>query len=358
MTTRAAREVRVIQYGLGEIGAACARAATQTPGLRLVGAVDIDPAKVHQPLARLLLARASRGAARSGLGDLAVSATLAEALRGHTADAVIHTTQSSLAAVAPQLEECMDAGLAVVSSTEELALPRATDSRLAARLDRHARQRKVALLGTGVNPGFVMDLLPVAATGASRAVRRIEIERVLDAGARRPSFQRKVGVGMSAADVRRRLREGSMGHVGLLHSALLVAEGCGLEIDAIRETGGPVIAEREMDSAFGKVERGRVAGLHQTLSARRGGKEVLRMKMVMALGVPDPHDSATIHGEPPVRLKLEGGLWGDGATVSVLLNAVPRVIGASPGLHTVLDLPVPRTWNAGHGGLTRKRRSP
>jgi 4-hydroxy-tetrahydrodipicolinate reductase len=129
-------------------------------------------------------------------------------------------------------------------------------------------------------------------------------------------------------------------------------------IDTIRETGGPVIAQEEMDSAFGKVEPGRVAGLHQTLSARRDGKEVLRLKMVMALGAPDPHDSATIHGEPPVRLKLEGGLWGDGATVSTLLNAVPRVIAAPPGLHTVLDLPVPRSWRPNAGGLTRKRRSP
>jgi 4-hydroxy-tetrahydrodipicolinate reductase len=339
------REVRIIQYGLGAIGTTCARAVAETPGLRLIGAVEIDPEKAGRPLAEVLGIKPSRGSGSGGkLARMKVSSRLEDALRGSRADVVIHTTRSSFRDVLPQVEECVEAGLAVVSSTEELALPHAANRRLAARLDRAARRRGVSVLGTGVNPGFVMDLLPIAASGASRNVHRVEVERVLDAGQRRPSFQKKVGVGMSPSEARRELREGRIGHVGLLQSALLLASGCGLHVTSLRQESHPITATRTLDSAFGKVRRGEVAGLHQSLVGRRNGKEILRLEMVMALGVTDPHDSAIIHGEPAVSLRIEGGLFGDTATVSTLLNAVPRVLDSAPGLHTVLDLPVPRAW--------------
>jgi len=334
------RPIRVIQYGLGAIGIASARAVTETPGLTLVGGVDVDPAKAGRRL-RDLLAPAG-GRPPSLPAGLCVSASLEEALRGRRADVAIHTTQSSLASVFSQVRECLEAGLAVVSSTEELSMPYATDPSRARRLDRIARRRGVALLGAGVNPGFVMDLLPVVASACSRNVRGLRVERVLDAGTRRTSFQRKVGIGLSPTEARRRLRAGSFGHVGLLQSALLLAAGCDLHPDEIREASHPVIASRRMASALGPVRPGQVAGLHQSLAGLRRGVEILRLDVVMALGVRDPHDAATIDADPPVRLRLEGGLPGDTATIGALLNAIPRVLRAAPGLHTALDLPVPR----------------
>src|SRR6266850_1849363 len=327
------RDVRVIQYGLGMIGVACARAILETEGLALAGAVDVDSRKAGRPLHEILGPGGPAAHSR-----LRVAASLREALGGRRADIVLHTTQSSFGTIFPQVKECLEAGLSVVSSTEELALPFATDPDLARKLDAIARRKKVALLGTGVNPGFVMDILPIVAAAASRDVRHVRIERVLDAGSRRASFQRKVGVGLTPYEVERRLRAGGFGHVGLLESALLVASGCDLHLDRIREESHPIIAGRAMDSAFGRVRRGQVAGLHQSLSGLRKGVEIIRLDVVMALSVTDPHDAATIDADPPVRLRLEGGLPGDTATIAALLNAIPRVLGAPPGLHTALDL--------------------
>lgn len=340
---RKSSEIRVIQYGIGPIGAACARAVTETPGLRLVGAVDIDPSKVGQPVGRLL---GVRSAARAGLDRLRVSHDLAGAMANRKADVALHTTLSSVQEVLPQLRDCARAGLSVVSSTEELSCPWATDPKGAAALDRLAKRHGVAILGTGVNPGYVMDLLPIVASGASRGVKRVEVARVLDAGKRRASFQRKVGVGMAPQLVRRHLREGSMGHVGLLHSALLIGAACGLEPDDVRESGKPIVTDRHLDSALGAVVPGQVSGLSQTLVGKRRGREVLRLDMVMALGVENPYDAAVIHGEPIVRLRVEGGLWGDGATVSTLINSLPRILEAPAGLRTLLDMPIPRAFGA------------
>lgn len=323
--------MRIIQFGLGAIGIECARAIARTPGLKLVGAVDVDPGKSGAPLAGLL------GGAALPAG-LRVSSSLSEALKGRRADAVIHTTSSTLAAVYPQLAECAAAGLPVVSSTEELSFPDAVAPRLAAQLDRLAVKHGVAILGAGVNPGFVMDLIPVVASGASMNVVRIEVERVLDAGRRRKPFQEKVCVGRRPAEARRALASGG-GHVGLELSARLIARGCGIPFDTMHASGRPVIAKRRMRSALGPVEPGSVAGLSQEVRCTRGGRTVIRLRMVMAVGAGDPHDSAVIHGDPKLTLRFDGGIFGDTATVATLLNALPGVVEGRPGLHTVLDLP-------------------
>jgi len=331
--------VNVIQYGLGSIGMACARAVAATPGLRLVGAVDVDPEKIGRSLARLL------DLPPKGFRGIAVRASLAEAMAGRDAHVAMHTTVSSLGAVVPQIQDCLRAGLAVVSSTEELAFPSRTDPEPARRLDVAAKRARRAAIGTGVNPGFIMDLIPIVASGASLGVRKILVRRVLDAGRRRAPFQKKVGVGMAPADVRRRLAEESMGHVGLLDSALLIAAACGIEIDEVRKSGAPVLATRPMRSALGRVARGKVIGLRQNLSCRRKGREVIRMEMVMVLGAKDPRDESFIDGSPRLHLRWEGGVHGDAATIATLINAIPRALTAPPGLHNILTLPIPRTFS-------------
>ncbi len=333
--------MRILIYGLGAIGLECARAVARTPGLTLAGAVDLDPAKIGRPLRSLIGAPSAKQPHLPA--TRIVAATLGEALRKGRADVVIHTTQSSLEATWLQLAECAAAGLPIVSSTEELSYPRAVAPRLAAKLDSVARRHKVAILGTGVNPGFVMDLLPIVASGATRNVRRIRVERILDAGKRRTPFQRKVCVGRSPAEARRQLSAGG-GHVGLELSAALISEGCGLPFDTIRSSGSPVIARRPLRCALGTIAVGQVAGLKQSVRCLRAGRTVISLDMVMAVGADDPHDAAIIEGDPPVHLRAVGGIFGDSATVATLLNAIPRVVAATPGLHTILDLPVPRTW--------------
>lgn len=327
--------MRVLQYGLGAIGLACARAVTRSPGLTLSGAVDVDPAKAGRLLGSLL----GRAAGRRVPAGLRVAASLHEALARRKADVVIHTTTSTLASVYGQLAGCAEAGLHVVSSTEELSFPRAVAPRLASRLHALARRHGVTILGAGVNPGFVMDLIPAAAAGASLNVRRIDVVRVLDAGRRRKPFQAKVCVGQTASRAREALSSGG-GHVGLQLSAHLLARGCGLPFDSMKATGRPVIARRRMQSGLGPIPPGRVAGLSQEVRCTLKGRTVITLKMLMAVGAADPRDEAVIHGDPPLHLRFQGGLFGDTATVATLINALPGVVEGPAGLHTVLDLPV------------------
>ena len=232
----------------------------------------------------------------------------------------------------------------VVSSTEELLFPYDRHPRLSARLDEQARAHGVTVLGTGVNPGYVMDSLALMATGVCREVRRLDIERVVDAAQRRLPLQRKVGAGLTPAEFDERKRAGAFGHIGLVESALLVADGLGWPLDRVDERLEPVIAPTDVETPFLRVTAGQVAGIHHTVRGHRGESEVLSLDLRMYVGAENPRDAIRVDGDPPIDLLVRGGVFGDTATVATLVNAVPLVVAAAPGLVTVKDLPLPRAF--------------
>jgi len=327
--------VKVCVYGLGGIGAATARALIGMDGVRIVAAIDTDRAKAGRDLRSILRMRGESG--------IVVSGDAGATLRRTEPDVVIHCTGSRLLDIAPQLEEIIDAGVHCVTSSEEMALPDDIDPATADRLDRKARARGVVLLGAGVNPGFAMDALVLALSGASRSVSHIAVERVLDPLTRRRAFRNKVGLGMNYAQASRLVEQGRMGHVGLRQSALLVARGMGWEAERVDEEV-QVLCESAVPLKRSRrrvLPDAPVVGLHQVLVVRKGRKELIRMEMLMAAGVEAPHDAITIHGEPELSLWVQGGIPGDQSTVACLVNGVARVLSAPrPGLLTLLDLPL------------------
>lgn len=326
--------VRVIGYGVGPIGAETLRQALRTPWVQVVGAIDTDPAKAGRDLGEVLGLDQALG--------VSVSADAGACLAKTPADIVIHCAGSRLPAILDHLTTCIAAGRRVVSSAEELLFPTLRHPDIARELDRTARERGVALLGTGVNPGFVMDLLPLVCTAVCRDVRRIEVERVVDAGTRRLPLQRKVGAGMTPQAFRGQVEAGKLGHVGLVESLAFVADALGWTIGEITESLDPVLAEAEVQTAYLRVARGEVAGLHHVARASAPGQGEISLDLRMYVGARDPHDTIRIEGTPPLDLLIRGGTAGDQATVAALINAIPRVLAAPPGLHTLKDLPVPR----------------
>jgi 4-hydroxy-tetrahydrodipicolinate reductase len=244
--------------------------------------------------------------------------------------------------VTDQLELCIRAGANVASSTEELLFPYDRHPELSARIDGLARNHGVTVLGTGVNPGYVMDSLALMATGVCREVRRMKIERVVDASRRRLPLQRKVGAGLTPEAFEQRKRAGAFGHIGLRESLLLVAAGLGWPLERVEERLDPVIADGEVETPHLRVRAGQVAGIHHTVRGYRNGDEAIALDLKMYVGATEPRDAIRVDGDPPIDLVIRGGVFGDTATVATLINAVPAVVSAEPGLTTVMDLPLPR----------------
>ncbi len=307
---------RLILYGLGPIGIGIAEVALQHRHT-IVGAVDIDPQKAGRPLSELI----------SGAPSVPIQRTV-DPLLGAGADVVLHSTQSRLQQIVPQVMPLLEAGLSVISTCEELSYPWHHHPKEAATLDEVAQAHGARIIGLGVNPGFVMDALPVMLTAPCREVRRITVERIVDVGLRRVPLQRKVGVGLTPEAFRQGVAEGRIGHVGLPQSVAMVAAAMGWTLDRIDESIEP--EEDQQHSA---------RGLHQLCRGMRDGEALVTLELTMATGVERPRDAVRIDGVPPVTMEIAGGIHGDVATWSIVVNAIPLVLAAAPGLRVATELP-------------------
>jgi 2,4-diaminopentanoate dehydrogenase len=227
----------------------------------------------------------------------------------------------------------------VVSTCEELAFPYLKHAQLAQQLDEAAERAGVSILGTGVNPGFVLDRLVATAAQVCGPVRHVRAERVVDARTRREALQRKVGAGLTEAQFDEMVEKEQLGHVGLLESAALAALGLGLDCDDFEEEIAPVVAEEDVTGGAFVVKAGRVAGISQTAVGLQDGQERVRLELTIALGAEPQRDRIVIDSDPRVVLEIQEGIAGDRATANLLVNAAPRVAAAEPGLLTVLELP-------------------
>lgn len=331
--------INVVQYGLGPIGIETVRTVLEKSfggRLKLVGAIDIDPSKVGKDLSEII-------GGKSPIG-VRVSDNAEEVLRSTKPHLVLHTTSSFLENIYPQLELCARLGVHVVSSSEELFYPFDRHPQLATKLDEVAKKGGAVILGTGVNPGFVMDTLALVATGVCRRVRSLKMERVVDASKRRLPLQRKIGAGLSVQEFEEKKKTGTFGHIGLRESLLFVASGLEWTLEQVHETLEPMIADREVQTPYLTVRPKQVAGIHHRITGSVGGKEVLVLDLKMYVGAHDPHDAVFVDGDPPVDLVIRNGIFGDSATVAALVNAIPLVLQSPPGLKTMKDLALPRVF--------------
>jgi hypothetical protein len=322
--------IKVAHYGLGPIGLAVAGVSAERSWLRPVAAVDVR-AELH---GRLLSDLTGRPMPES-------PAVTAEYPLNAGADVVLHCTSSSLERVAPQLLDLIRTGLDVVSTTEELSYPWAAHPEVAAEIDEAARAAGVTVLGTGVNPGYAMDYLALVLSAVAQRVDAIAVHRVQDAGTRRLPLQRKVGAGMDADAFRRAVAEGRLGHVGLAESAHLLAAVFGWRLTALHERVEPILATEPTPISDGTVDRGHVLGIHHVVEADTGLARVISLTLDMAVGIGPPGDRVRLTGAPNLELQIPGGVHGDVATAAIVVNAVPRVLAAPPGLVTMADLAPP-----------------
>ncbi len=333
MARAPAGPVPVVVMGLGFIGQEIARAALASAEVELIGAVDTSPQLVGRPLADVL---------GQPTPKLKVADSLERALGRRRGVVLLHATGSRLPQVMDQLLDAIKLGVPVVSTCEELAFPFLKHPELAAKLERAAEKAGVAVLGTGVNPGFVMDRLVATAGQACGPVRRVTVTRVVDARTRREALQRKVGAGLTEDEFFALVDKDQLGHVGLVESAALCALGLGLDCDDYEEEIAPVLAEEDITGGAFPVRKGRVAGIFQSVVGLEEEQERVRLELTIAVGAEDPKDRIEIDAEPKVVVEIPGGVAGDRATANTLVNAAPRLTAAEAGLLTVLELPAGR----------------
>jgi hypothetical protein len=325
--------IKVMHFGLGPIGAAIVKQVAARPGFKIVGAVDIDAAKVGRDVGDVVGLSKRLGAK--------VSADAAKALKAARPDVVILCTSSSIKTVLPQIETILKAKVPIVSTTEELSYPGYTHIRQARLIHAMAKKAKVAVLGTGVNPGFAMDVLPIALSAVCERVDRVVVYRVQDARIRRLPFQQKIGAGLTTEQFQKKVDDGSVRHVGLTESIAMIADAMGWTLDRITDEIQPKLATVTISSEYLAVDPGYVAGIIQDGVGYRKNEPVIKLHMEAYLGSPETFDSVDIEGSPNLSMKIAGGIHGDIATAAIAVNSIPKVMQAAPGLHTMRDLPLP-----------------
>ncbi len=327
--------IRVVQYGLGPIGSAMARHVVERDGIELVGGVEVDETKTGRDIGEVIGLSSPVG--------FPVVKDLSRVLEKTEADVVLHTTGSFAAFFEPQIMEILGAGLDIVSTSEELSFPWLAHPDAAARIDAAARNAGKTVLGTGVNPGFIMDSLPLNLTAICQRVDRIDVTRRQDASLRRGPFQAKIGSGMTVEDFRAKMKTGRMGHVGLPESMGMVFSTLGRNLVKYESSIEPVVADSLVQTDYFEVKPGQVRGLKQVARGYTGEGEFMTLTFIAALDEKVDEDIILITGKPDLEVRMKG-TNGDIATVAIAVNAVRRVFEAQPGLVTMRDLPIVTIW--------------
>lgn len=329
------KKVKIVSYGIGVIGKRLAKHLLAKEGIEIVGAIDINPNIVGKDLGEVL--------DHEKIGVL-ISDDADKVLAETKPDVVCHTTMSYLRQTFDQFEQILKHGIDIVSTCEELGYPYATEegTTYANKLDELAKKYDATLLGTGINPGFLMDTLPTFLTGPCEQVETIYITRQMNAATRRIPFQKKIGAGMSKDEFRKAIDSGKItGHVGLEQSIQMISDSLGWELDEIKvDQPEAVILDHDVKSDAIDVPRGINAGTKQMAYGIVDGITRITMDFRAYIGAPEEFDSVDIEGVPPIHQKISPCVHGDHGTIAMTTNMIPHVINSTAGLKTMIDLPV------------------
>ncbi len=329
------KTINVLQIGLGPLGVKIGQFIQERAGLNLLAAIDTNPMIAGQNLGKIL------GGKPNGIRIV----DHIDKIKNITnVDIIILSTVSDLERIMAQIDHLLDYSLPIVSSCEELTYPWHQNSPTFINLDEKAKQKGVAVLATGVNPGFLMDTLPTMMTAVCQDVQHIHVNRFQDAQHRRVPFQQKIGAGLSLNQFEERKKTGRLRHVGLTESMQFIAHSLGWEIDRTEDVIMPVIAEENVQTPAMAIKKGEAMGVRQEGRAFWKGKEKIKLIFEAAVGSGQSFDEVKVSGSPDLNVKIENGVNGDIATCAIVLNAIPKVLAAQPGIKTMADISLVSYW--------------
>ncbi|MGB0579435.1 MAG: dihydrodipicolinate reductase [Limisphaerales bacterium] len=329
------KKLKVIQVGMGPLGQKTVQYLLERENIEVISALELNPELIGQDVAAV--------SDRESIG-IPIEAALDERI-SRDADCAILTTVSTMQAITPQILSLLEKGVPVVSTCEELSHPWDESPELAARIDAVAKENQVAVLGTGINPGFLMDSLPSFLTAVCQQVDSVHVLRYQNAAFRRLPFQQKIGAGQSEASFAELVARKRIRHVGLTESVQMIANSLGWKLSQTEDVINPVITEETVSSNEMTIEPGGIAGVQQIGKGYIDGVERITLDFKVWIGEPNPRDTIAIKGTPDVESTIAGGVNGDVATCAITINAInainaiKQVVRASPGLHTMADIP-------------------
>lgn len=334
------RKVRVALWGFGAMGGGVAKALLEKRGVEITGVCDLHPDRVGRSIFTLL------GVEREDRADVAVKGDIDAALPKRGADVCIVATDSFTKDVFPKLMRVIQKGVNVICTAEEMSFPAAKEPELAEKLDRAARENGVSVLGTGINPGLMMDLLAICLTGCMTDVEKVTCRRVNSLSPFGPAVMREQGVGLSEAEFEAGVQNGTLaGHVGFAESVGMIAKALGWEIDRFEQQMEPIVTDGDRRSPYGFAKKGAVAGVNMTGQGSRSGETLIEMihpqQIEPEQGGVHTGDFITLEGNPSVHMSIQPEVDGGTGTIAMCVNMIPQVINAGPGLKTMIDLPVP-----------------
>lgn len=329
-------KIKIIVVGLGQIGIETCKLILQKKSFNLLAVVDIDPSKADKDLGEFLY--------KKKIG-IKIFNDLKTALKEFQPEVTILTSKSRLSEIANDIFSCIEYHSSVISSCEELLFPFKKNKSLAEEIDAKAKEYFVHVLGTGVNPGFIMDTLPLFLTSICSDVKSIKISRVVDLSKRRKALQQKIGLSLTKSEFQKLVREKKIGHVGLLESAQFISHYLNFDITDFDESIKPYLADKNYKTKFFNIPKGTVIGMKHTVIGKNKTKKLLELILEMRADIVKGFDEIVIDGNPPIKLKIENGIFGDTATVAMMVNVIPNLLHARYGLITMKDINIPSFLN-------------
>ncbi len=329
--------VKTIIWGFGAMGQGIAEMLLKKKGVEIVGVCDLNPKIVGKEISSVL---------GEGKSTVKISDNIDDVLEKN-ADVLFLATDSYTSKSYSKIVTALEAGVNVISTAEEMAYPFASEPELSKKINETAKKNNVTVLGTGINPGFVMDVLAISLSGAMTNVTGIEVKRVNSLSPFGKTVMEEQGVGISLNEFDERSNNNELaGHVGFKESVYMIADALGLELDDFQQQMKPIVTNVDRKSKFGEAKKGTLAGIDMSAQGRVKGKDFIVMNHPQQIEPEDEGintgDYIILYGSPNIKMAITPEIEGGLGTIAVCVNMMPHVINASPGLKTMLDLPIPR----------------
>lgn len=326
----------VFIFGLGEIGKGVVRNLAKREGIKLAGVIDIAPDKVGKSVAEITEIQKFK--------DIYVEKDAEKVLEREKDAVVLHLTSSHVKDVIDQYFLILDKGHAIITTTEEMTDPYLKNPELAEKIDKKAKEKGKTVIPTGVNPGFIMDFLPALFSGIFEEIYSIKVERINNASKRRYPLQKKIGSGLTPEEFKRKWEKRELGHVGLAESGSILAKILGLKVKNLEETCDPKIAKEFIKTEFFEVKPGYACGIQHQIKIETEEGIPIHLFLEMSLDAENPHDTTYIEGKPSLKITVPGGVPGDEATCSIVVNWIEKAFKIPAGLWTLDKLYFNHYW--------------